>query len=512
MNILTFYSLSWLLPVVVHLVAAVEQYSRADFPADFVFGSGTAAYQYEGAAFEDGRTPSFWDTFAHSGHTNGANGDVACDGYHKYKEDIRLMSDTGLEAFRFSISWSRLIPNGRGPVNPMGLQYYNNLINELIRHGIQPHVTLHHIDLPQELEDEYGGWLSRKVVKDFTAYADVCFREFGDRVLYWTTVNEANIFAMGGYDQGIIPPGHCSLSLANICSRGNSSTEPYIVGHNILLAHSATARLYKKKYKATQKGYLGFNIYTFWTVPYTNAREDVIATQRANDYYIGWFMNPLIFGDYPEIVKKNAQERIPAFTKYESKQIKGSFDFVGVNHYYTVFIKDNTSILDVNNKDLLADIAVQLIYEQGDTPPDQYPIMPSGLYGVLEYIKQVYGNPPIYIHENGQKTRRNGSLIDTPRVEYIHAYIRSTLDAVRNGSNTKGYFAWTFLDCLELLDGYESAFGLYYVDLDDKEMRRYPKLSAHWYSDFLKGGSGKINVNSELGEKMSLSLGSQFSQ
>ncbi|KAL2507642.1 Beta-glucosidase 11 [Forsythia ovata] len=231
------------------------------------------------------------------------------------QDDIKLMVDTGLEAFRFSISWSRLIPSmftsimscskkqefshsfthmmsivfsdGRGPVNQKGLLYYNNLIDELISH-----------------------W------KDFTAFADVCFREFGDRVLYWTTVNEANIFAVGGYDQGVIPPGRCSVRTS--CSGGNSSIEIYIVGHNILLAHSAVVRLYREKYKATQKGYLGFNIYTMWFEPYTNATEDVIATQRANDFFIRWLLNPLIFGDYPEIIKKNAQTRIPTFTEHES--------------------------------------------------------------------------------------------------------------------------------------------------------------------------------------------------
>lgn len=490
MNIIKFSSLSLLFPAAVvvaaHFAAAIERYDRADFPTDFVFGSGTAAYQYEGAAFEDGRTPSFWDIFDHSGRTKGANGDIACDGYHKYKGDVKLMSDMGLEAFRFSISWSRLIPAGRGPLNPKGLQYYNNLINELVHHGIEPHVTLHHIDLPQVLEDEYGGWLSTKIVEDFTAYAEVCFREFGDRVMHWTTVNEANIFTMGGYDEGTSPPGRCSS-----CPEGNSSIEPYIVGHNILLAHSAVVHLYREKYKAGQRGFVGFNVYFFWIVPYANSKEDIMATQRANDFLIGWFINPLVFGDYPEIVKKSVGERLPTFSRYESERVKGSFDFIGVNHYYTISAKDSgSSTGDVKNgSSFTIDMAVDLIYEQGDAPSDEYPISPSGLYYVLDYMKQVYGNPPVYIHENGQRTRRNGTLIDIGRVEYMHAFIGSMLDALRNGSNTKGYFAWTFLDCLELLDGYDSAFGLHYVDLDDKDLKRYPKLSANWYSDFFKSGS-----------------------
>ncbi|MFX6573115.1 family 1 glycosylhydrolase, partial [Acinetobacter baumannii] len=419
-----------------------DSYSRADFPKDFVFGSGTSAPQYEGAAFEDGRTPSIWDTFAHSGHTHGANGDIACDGYHKYKEDIGIMMDTGLEAFRISISWSRLIPNGRGPINANGLLYYNNLINELISHGIKPHVTLIHLDMPQALEDEYEGWLSRKIVKDFVDFADVCFREFGDRIMHWTTINEVNIAALGGYVDGLIAPGHCSNRTR--CAIGDSKTEPYTVVHNMLLAHSAAAKLYREKYKAAQNGYLGINIYTTGFVPYTNSTKDVIATKRANDFYIGWILDPLTFGDYPDIVKKHAKTRIPAFTKQESEQIKGSADFIGLNHYFTAYIKDNpSSRKDI--EDFYADLAVELIFERGDTPADQFPMRPWGLEKVLEYLRQIYGNQPIYIQENGQMSRRNGTLNDVYRVEYIQAYIGSVLNAMRNGSNVKGYFAWTFL-------------------------------------------------------------------
>ncbi|KAL4558221.1 hypothetical protein LXL04_036419 [Taraxacum kok-saghyz] len=264
----------------------VDEYKRDDFPDDFVFGSGTSAYQVEGAVLEDGRSFSIWDTFAHNpGVTwyNGANADITCDGYHKYKKDIQLMVETGLEAYRFSISWSRLIPNGRGSVNVKGLQYYNDFINILIAHGIQPHVTLHHFDLPQVLEDEYGGWISRKSVKDFVAYADVCFREFGDRVLHWTTFNEANIFSLSGYDFAFSPPGRCSSPFGMInCSRGDSTSEPYLVTHYLLLAHASAVKLYRQKYKAMQRGFVGINLLGFWFEPYTNTTKDVKAAQRDN--------------------------------------------------------------------------------------------------------------------------------------------------------------------------------------------------------------------------------------
>ncbi|XP_057965006.1 beta-glucosidase 11-like isoform X2 [Malania oleifera] len=337
------------------------QFSRADFPPHFIFGSGTSAYQVEGAAFEDGRTPSIWDTYAHAGRARGATGDIACDQYHKYKEDVQHMVESGLEAYRFSISWSRLIPNGRGLINPKGLAYYNNLINELLKHGIQPHVTLFHSDLPQVLEEEYGGWISPKIVKDFTAYANVCFQEFGDRVLHWTTLNEANIFVLGGYDYGFTPPQRCSAPFG-ICSRGNSSTEPYIAGHNVLMAHASTARLYREKYQGKQHGLIGINLYTFGLLPFSNTTEDAIAAQRANDFFHGWFAAPLVFGDYPEIMKKNAGERIPAFTEDESKLVKGSFDFIGINHYITLSIKDDPSSLEKDLRDFNGDSAIDMIF------------------------------------------------------------------------------------------------------------------------------------------------------
>ncbi|KAF5937366.1 hypothetical protein HYC85_024872 [Camellia sinensis] len=252
------------------------------------------------------------------------------------------MVETGLEAYRFSISWPRLIPNGRGAINPKGLEYYNNLISELIRHGGQIHIFF--------------------------------FINIG-----------------------------------------------------------------------RQEGFVGINVFAYWYIPSTNATEDVIATQRANDFYIGWIINPLVFGDYPKIVKNNAGSRILEFTKVESKLVKGSFDFLGVNHYNTLYIKDKPSSLKINNRDFNADMAIDIIRQQ---------------------------------------TQRNSTLHDSARVKYLHGFIGSLLDAVRNGSNARGYFTWSFLDVYELLGGYRSCFGLYYVDLDDKDLKRYPKLSAHWYSNF----------------------------
>ncbi|MCL7040599.1 hypothetical protein MKW94_007517, partial [Papaver nudicaule] len=327
----SFWSLVILLSVFVSFVELCScqnenGFSRNDFPTNFVFGAGSSAYQN---VF--GCTP----------------------------EDVKLMVDTGLEAYRFSISWPRLIPR---PVNPKGLEYYNNLINELISHGIEAHVTLFHYDLPQSLEDEYGGWLSRKIVKDFTAYAEICFKEFGDRVSTWTTINEANVFVLGAYDLGFVPPQRCSSPFGSSnCTGGNSTTEPYLVAHNCLLAHASVARLFKNKYQAKQHGLIGFNLFAYGLTPLTNSVEDVAATRRANDFYIGWFASPFVFGDYPESMKRNAGSRLPSFTPYEAELVKGSCDFFGVNHYASSSVKDNPESLKIQLRDPSMDMAAQFV-------------------------------------------------------------------------------------------------------------------------------------------------------
>ncbi|XP_027189896.1 hydroxyisourate hydrolase-like isoform X3 [Cicer arietinum] len=428
--------------------------------------------------------------FNKTGYAHGENGDVACDQYHKYKEDVRLMVETGIDAYRFSISWSRLLPstNGRGPVNPKGLQYYNNLINQLIINGIQAHVTLHNFDLPQALEDEYEGWVSRDIIGDFTYYADVCFREFGDRVLYWTTVNEPNVFALGGYDKGNAPPNRCSPPFcATNSTRGNSTFEPYLVLHHILLAHSSVVRLYKTNYMDQQGGFVGISVYTLAYTPQTNLEQDKVATQRARDFFIGWIVEPLIHGDYPISMKRNAGARIPTFTSIESKQVKGSYDFIGIIHYTNVNVTDNSGALNIKLRDYTQDMAANIIYREDMFSNDEYSVTPWGLQEELDIFKLLYGNPPIFILENGQRTASNSSLEDVSRVKYLHGYIGAVLHALRNGSNVKGYFAWSFMDVFELLDGYRSSYGLYYVDHNDPELKRYPKLSAKWYKRFLMG-------------------------
>ncbi|KAK1294049.1 Beta-glucosidase 22 [Acorus calamus] len=472
-------------------------FSRDDFPPDFVFGAGTSAYQYEGAVDVDGKSPSIWDTFTHAGHmVDKSTADVTAGGYYKYKEDVKRMSDIGLEAYRFSISWSRLIPNGRGAINPKGLEYYNNVINELIKHGIQPHVTLYHLDLPQTIEDEYAGWLSPKIVEDFTAYTDVCFREFGDRVRHWTTFNEPNVQSVSSYDIGFFPPERCSYPYGvSNCTFGNSTIEPYIAIHNILLAHAEVAALYKRKYQAKQNGWIGMNVYTFWMAPFTNSTADIRATKRSFDFQIGWVINPLVFGDYPETMKKRAGSRIPKFTKCQSEKLMKSFDFIGINHYTSAYISgDNIDDSNTGLRDYYEDMSVITSVSRNETPSGQFipvtppPPDPNGIRMMLEYLKDFYNNPPVYVQENGRGTPYNDTnLNDTERVDFLRGYIGAILEAIRNGSNCRGYIVWSFLDVFEFLSGYQTRYGLYLVDFEDKDLKRQPKLSAHWYSNFIKG-------------------------
>ncbi|KAG7584501.1 Glycoside hydrolase superfamily [Arabidopsis suecica] len=357
------FTLVSIILVIVLAASYIDAFTRNNFPKDFLFGAGTSAYQWEGASDEDGRTISGWDFLSHC--SNGSNGDIACDGYHKYKEDVKLMAEMGLEAFRFSISWTRLIPNGRGPINPKGLLFYKNLIKELRSHGIEPHVTLYHYDLPQPLEDEYGGWINRRIIEDFTAFVDVCFREFGEDVKLWTTINEATILAFGSYGEGITM-GHCTPTPSKSinCSTADSSTKTYLAGHNILLAHASASELYKLKYKSKQRGSIGFSIYAVGLSPYTNSMEDEIATQRANTFFHGWMLKPLVFGDYPDEIKSAMGSRLPVFSEEEAKKVKGSYDFIGIIHYTTLFVTNRPlpSIYPTNiNKCFFKDMDAYMI-------------------------------------------------------------------------------------------------------------------------------------------------------
>eukprot|EP01018_Ginkgo_biloba_P003115 Gb_13350 [translate_table: standard] len=417
---------------------------RSDFPKDFVFGTSSSAYQYEGAAAEDGKGPSIWDTFTHDEGNipDGSTGDVAVDEYHRYKEDVRLMSEMGMDAYRFSISWSRLIPDGRGPINPKGVEYYNNLINDLLDHGIQPYITLYHFDLPQFLEDEYGGWVSPQIVEDFVEYAEVCFREFGDRVKNWITFNEPNIIALLGYNLGMLAPKRCSFPPGR-CKTGNSTTEPYIVGHHILLSHAATVKLYREKYQAKKNGSIGIVIFVMWFRPLTNTTADITATQKGIDFTTGWFIDPLVYGDYSKAMRQIVGSPLPFFTDKQKEELRQSFDFLGINHYSTLYAAEAPPHTKSNGIDYALDISIYITVERDGIPIGKmskflgYASVPWGMQEVLEYIKQYYGNPPVLVTENGYPDENNDSiplaeaLEDTERIDYHRSYLEYLQAAIR---------------------------------------------------------------------------------
>ncbi|KAG2685347.1 hypothetical protein I3760_10G121000 [Carya illinoinensis] len=477
--------------------------NRSTFPRGFIFGTASASYQYEGAAKEGGKGPSTWDTFTHrypDKITDHSNGDVAVDQYHHYKEDVGIMKDMGLDAYRFSISWSRLLPNGKlsGGVNREGINYYNNLINELLEKGLKPFVTLFHWDLPQALEDEYGGFLSPQIVDDFGDYAELCFKEFGDRVKHWITLNEPLSYSVGGYAIGGPPPDRCSDWQNLNCTGGNSATEPYIVTHHQLLAHAAAVKVYKQKYQAIQEGTIGITLVSPWLVPYSNSTYDRASSRRALDFMFGWFMDPLTNGDYPHIMRSLVGNRLPNFSREQSMTVKGSFDFIGLNYYTTNYAAHAAS--DVPNAGIssyLIDIRVNVSAERNGIPigpraaSDWLYVYPRGIHDILLYTKTKYHNPLIYITENGIDEFNNASLSleealrDSHRIDYHYRHLAYLDAAIKDGVNVKGYFAWSLLDNFEWNSGYTLRFGIYYIDYKDG-LKRHPKLSAHWFKHFLK--------------------------
>ncbi|XP_057454108.1 vicianin hydrolase-like isoform X2 [Lotus japonicus] len=471
-------------------------FNRSLFPSDFLFGIGSSAYQAEGAASIDGRGPSIWDTFTkhHSEKIwDHSSGNVGADFYHRYKNDIKVVKEMGLDSFRFSISWSRIFPKGKGRVNKLGVKFYNNLINEILSNGLTPFVTLFHWDLPQVLEDEYGGFLSPKVVGDFHDYADVCFKTFGDRVKHWVTLNEPYSYTINGYHGGTFAPGRCSNYVGN-CTFGDSATEPYIVAHHLILAHAAAAKLYKNKYQAHQKGKIGISLVTLFFIPKSNNVADREAASRALDFFLGWFAHPITYGDYPKSMRSLVGYRLPKFTKQQSQSLKGSSDFLGVNYYTTYFAEHipPTSINKTYYRDMQAKLSPLRNGLAIGTPTalNWLFVYPKGIHQLLRHIKDNYKNPPLYITENGIAEVRNDSIPinearkDSIRIRYHDSHLKSLLEAIKDGVNLKGYYAWSFSDSYEWDAGYTVRFGLIYVDYKNN-LRRYPKYSAFWLKKFL---------------------------
>ncbi|CAD6344168.1 unnamed protein product [Miscanthus lutarioriparius] len=493
--VLAFFLAHELLPC-----ASSSAIDRTQFPPDFLFGTSTSAYQIEGGYLEGNKGLSNWDIFTHKQGTveDGTNGDTADDHYHRYMEDIDLIHSLGVNSYRFSIAWARILPKGRfGHVNPDGVAFYNALIDALLQRGIEPFVTISHYDIPYELEKRYGGWLSPKIRRDFGYLADVCFRMFGDRVKFWITFNEPNIFAKLSYIYGRYPPGHCSRPFGN-CTSGNSSTEPYIADHNMVLSHANVVSIYKKKYQGKQGGHIGITVLSRWYEPFRNIPTDILAVDRGLSFGAPWFLDPIILGDYPSAMHKILGPNLPEFTSKQKKILQASkLDFIGLNHYSTSYLKDCISSspceLDPFDGDARISTSTErdgiLIGERTGSP--YLNTVPYGMEKVVMYYKRRYNNTPMYITENGYAQASNSNMSakdftnDTGRVDYLQGYLTFLASAIRKGADVRGYFVWSLLDNFEWNSGYTQRFRLYHVDY--KTQKRTPKLSAKWYSEFLKG-------------------------
>ncbi|KAI8545739.1 hypothetical protein RHMOL_Rhmol07G0061400 [Rhododendron molle] len=448
-----------------------SSFNRTSFPPGFVFGTASSAYQFEGAWKEGGKGPSIYDVFTHKypdKFANRSNGDVALDFYHRYKEDVQLMKFMGMDGFRFSISWTRLLPS------------------------LKPFVTIFHWDLPQALEDEYLGFLSPRIVDDFADFAELCFKEFGDRVKHWITMNEPWTFIDNGYNTGALAPGRCSAWMNNDCTGGDSATEPYIVAHHMLLSHGATVKIYKEKYQASQKGQIGITLVTYWFLPYSNSKANVIAAQRALDFMYGWFIDPLVYGKYPEIMRQIVGKRLPEFTPEQAKLVKGSYDFIGLNYYTGNYAANEPSSNSVNVSYSSDSMTNQTTEHNGvpignPTGVSIFYIFPKGLTDLLIYTKEKYNDPVIYITECGMGDYNNQTtkvgVQDYLRIYFYRRHLGALLTAIKADVKVKGFFAWAFLDNFEWGSGYTLRFGLGYIDYHDN-LKRYPKRSAFWFRKF----------------------------
>ncbi|VVB07357.1 unnamed protein product [Arabis nemorensis] len=475
---------------------------KDDFPEDFIFGTSVSAYQVEGAKKGSGRGLTTWDEFTHmfpDKVEQGSDGDLGVDFYTRYKDDIKLMKELKTNGFRFSISWTRVLPYGtiKKGVNKEGVKFYNDLINELLDNGIQPAITLFHWESPLALEMEYGGFLDERIVDDFREFAKFCFERFGDRVKNWATFNEPSVYSVAGYSKGKKAPGRCSPSKALQCLTGDSSEEPYRVAHNQILAHLAAVEEFRNCEKCQEVGgKIGIVLVSHWFEPKDpNSSRDVEAARRSLEYQLGWFLRPLTYGHYPMEMQNDVNIRLREFTEEESEKLKKSLDFVGLNYYGAFF---STPLANVNSSQLsyASDMHVNWTVEQNHSPHLKSTSMgiviyPAGLLKLLKHIKEEYMDPEIYIMENGMDEIDDGNknvteaTNDYGRKEFIKSHILIMGKSIRMDKvKLKGYFIWSLMDNFEWEKGYKMRFGLYYVDYNNN-MTRHIRSSGEWLRDFL---------------------------
>src|SRR3954453_24056035 len=439
-----------------------SQFSRA-FPAEFVWGAATASYQIEGAANEDGRSESVWDRFAATPGKvrNGDSGAVACDFYHRYRDDIALMRELGLDAFRFSIAWPRVIPGGRGAVNDAGLDFYDRLVDELLGNGLVPYVTLFHWDTPQVLEDA-GGWPVRDTVDAFTEYVEAVAGRLGDRVGHWITHNEPWVVSWVGHGWGHHAPGRMS------------DADALATAHHLLLSHGRAVEVLRRESPDAQVG-ITLNLDNPYAA--TDSEADSAAARWVDGLHNRWFLDPIFKGEYPQDMLEAWAEIMPEVRDGDLAEIATPIDFLGVNNYTSPLVaadENGGRSQIVRRKDV-------------DRTDMGWEVVPEGLHDLLVRLHHDYGPRAIYVTENGaafpdvRGHDREGS--DPERQSYLEQYLAAASQAITHGVPLKGYFAWSLLDNFEWAWGYWKRFGLVYIDYATLE--RVPKGSFYWYRDFI---------------------------
>ncbi len=442
--------------------------STGQFPEDFTWGVATASYQVEGAVAEDGRTPSIWDTFSHTpgkiahGHT----GDIACDQYHRFREDVALMREMGLDAYRFSLSWSRLFPQGGQTLNKKGYDYYTKLIEELLSAGIEPVVTLYHWDLPQELEDA-GGWPERSIVDKFVEYAKRCFDLF-PQVKRWITFNEPFCTSILGYHVGVHAPGRTDRAAA------------YAAIHHLLLAHGKTVQAFRAHQREGEKGQIGITLNLYTPRPATRRSEDIAAADRAADLQTRMFLDPLLGRSYPQRHIEAYPEVNMPIESEDMDTIKAPIDFLGLNFY-----TEDAVAADSEHPEQF-----RVVDQYQDHTTMGWPITPEGFYRHIRWIAEETGDLPLYITENGaafhDRLSTDGTTCSDPaRIDYLRSHLTACRRSIEAGVPLKGYFLWSFIDNFEWAFGFEKRFGVVYCDYVNQ--RRIPKDSFYFYRDVIAG-------------------------
>ena len=446
----------------------------SSFPNGFIWGAATASYQIEGAWDEDGKGESIWDRFSHTpGKTqNGDSGDIACDHYHRWHDDVAIMKELGLQAYRFSISWPRVLPAGLGEINQIGIDFYSNLVDALLEAGIEPYVTLYHWDLPQAMQD-LGGWPERMIVDAFVEYSDVLSRALGDRVKHWITLNVPWVSAFVGYREGRHAPGHTDLD------------EAIAAAHHLLLSHGEAVPVIRANCPGASVGI------TLNLTPQEPASPSIADREEANwvDGYINrWFLDALVGRGYPQDMVDGFGNTMEFVLPGDLDAISVPIDFLGVN-YYTRGIARSNDVPEVDN-------LPPTVFRGDEITEMDWEVYPMGLYNILGRLHFDYGFPAIYITENGASfpdiITPEGQVDDTARLSYIQRHLAKVNETIQIGVPVKGYFVWSLFDNFEWAFGYSKRFGIVYVDYETQE--RILKSSASWYRKVIKRNSIDVNI------------------